>query len=145
FDRRHLDQVSRQRPVYLGHTSGHVSIANSALLAAAGIDRSCDVIGVVKDTTGEPTGELQEFAAMGLVAPIVGALMGGVGPETLRAFGQDGVNQGTTTLTDLGSITLTQPDGEQVFLETVTEDYPARLSVFHFGSSGAAGLWPPRL
>src|SRR5699024_6568348 len=65
FDRRHLDQVSRQRPVYLGHTSGHVSIANSALLAAAGIDPSCDVIGVVKDTTGEPTGELQEFAAMG--------------------------------------------------------------------------------
>lgn len=142
FDRRHLDQVSRQRKIYLGHTSGHVGIANSALLDVGGVDRDCAVVGVVKDADGEPTGELQEFAAMGLVREFVGSLMGALTPETLRAFAQDGVNQGATTLTDLGSTALVQPDGEQVYLDTVDADFAARLSVFHFGSAGATSAPP---
>lgn len=142
FDRRHLDRVSTERPVYLQHTSGHVGIANSALLASAGVDRGCETIGVVKDSAGEPTGELQEFAALGLVSPVVGSLLGGLTPETLRAFAQDGVNQGATTLTDLGSMTLAGPDGERVYLDTIDDDFPARLSVFHFGSSNASAQSP---
>ncbi|RAX48145.1 amidohydrolase [Arthrobacter sp. AQ5-05] len=129
-----LDRVSATRPVHITHSSGHVVTLNSAAMRACGIDTSTTVTGVAKDEAGQPTGELQEFAAMALGAPLVeGAPLMGVNPAALAAFGQDGVNTGTTTLTDLGSRLLMDDAGVELFRTQVTDAFPARLNVFHFG------------
>ncbi|MFI7578951.1 amidohydrolase family protein [Kocuria kalidii] len=130
-----LDRVSATRPVHVAHTSGHVCAVNTAVLHRFGIDASTPVTGVVKDDTGKPTGELREFAAMALVGELTaGSSLLDVDERALRRFAQDGVNTGTTTLTDLGTTTLMDDDGVALYRSTVDEDYPARLNVFHFGA-----------
>lgn len=134
-----LDQVSATRPIHVSHTSGHVCAVNSAVLDRFGIDAATPVPGVVKDDTGRPTGELREFAAMGLVGELTaGSGLLTIDARALRRFGQDGVNTGTTTLTDLGSLILMDDDGVALYRSTVGDDFPARLNVFHFG----AGVGP---
>ncbi|MFI7582168.1 amidohydrolase [Kocuria sp. M1N1S27] len=130
-----LDRVSATRPVHVAHTSGHVCAVNTPVLHRFGIDASTPVTGVVKDDTGKPTGELREFAAMALVGELTaGSSLLDVDERALRRFAQDGVNTGTTTLTDLGTTTLMDDDGVALYRSTVDEDYPARLNVFHFGA-----------
>ena len=134
-----LDRVSRTRPVHVAHTNGHVCTVNSAALRHCGVDATVTVPGVVKDASGELTGELQEFAAMGLVQEIsAGSGLLDVTAEGMRAFAQDAVNTGTTTLTDLGSRVLMDDEGVALYRDTVDDDFPARLNVFHFG----AGVGP---
>ena len=63
--RHDLDPVSPDNPVYLGHVSGHLGVANSAALALAGITRNTpDPIGGVieRDASGEPTGIVKDTA-----------------------------------------------------------------------------------
>lgn len=65
-----LDAVTGAHPAYLVHVSGHLGVANTAALKAAGITRdSADPVGGVieKDATGEPTGVVKD-TAMPLVA-----------------------------------------------------------------------------
>lgn len=67
-DRRLLDRVSDTRPVYAGHTSGHMGCANSVLLRQAGItadspDPEGGVIGRLEDGR-EPDGYLEESGMM---------------------------------------------------------------------------------
>lgn len=131
---RELDPVSATRPIHVSHTSGHVCSVNSAALRLCGIDEHTGVTGVVKDEDGQPLGELREFAAMALVSRLTeGSSVMRTSAETLRAFAQDGVNTGTTTLTDLGSMALMQDSGVEVFEGAISGDFPARLNVFHFG------------
>lgn len=67
--REELDAVTAGHPVFVVHASGHVGVANSAALAFAGIGRDTPQPPgghVEKDPrTGEPTGLLEEPAAMG--------------------------------------------------------------------------------
>ncbi|MFL4475972.1 amidohydrolase [Paeniglutamicibacter sp. MACA_103] len=129
-----LDRVSATRPVHITHTSGHVCTVNSAALQACGIDARTTVSGVAKDAYGVPTGELQEFVAMALVAPLTeGTGLMNINAAALQAFAQDGVNTGTTTLTDLGSRILMEDAGVELYRSTVDDGFPARLNVFHFG------------
>lgn len=130
-----LDRVSATRPIHVSHTSGHVCAVNTAVLRRFGIDASTPVTGVVKDDAGEPTGELQEFAAMALVGELTeGSGLLNIDEQALRRFAQDGVNTGTTTLTDLGTTILMDDDGVALYRSTVDDDFPARLNVFHFGA-----------
>lgn len=139
FAAAQLDRVSATRPIHVAHTSGHVCAVNTAVLRRFGIDASTPVPGVVKDDAGNPTGELQEFAAMGLVGELTaGTGLLTVDARALRRFAQDGVNTGTTTLTDLGSMLLMDDDGVELYRSTVDDGFPARLDVFHFG----AGVGP---
>ncbi|MED4203689.1 amidohydrolase [Neobacillus mesonae] len=95
-----LDKVSTELPIYIGHTSGHLAVANSVALKIAGITKETpDPPGgvIVRDPkTGEPTGVLEE-SAMGLVSkhiPIV------TDEENLDAFKkavQDYISKGVTT------------------------------------------------
>lgn len=65
-NRSDLDAATGDRATFLMHVSGHMGVANSAALAAAGIDRNTpDPEGgrIVRDDTGEPTGLLLETAA----------------------------------------------------------------------------------
>ncbi|WP_328334614.1 MULTISPECIES: amidohydrolase [unclassified Streptomyces] len=139
---RELDTVSTVRPVHVLHANGHLAAVNSAALKVGGVDHATHVEGVVKHADGTPTGELREWAAMSLVQQKVGGgITGGITADAIRNFGQDAVNTGTTTVTDLGSMQLMSDETMTPYLEAVTEDFPARLSVFHFGA-GKGGVTP---
>jgi len=64
--RRDLDQATTEHPVIIAHSSGHLSVCNSAALALARVNRdSPDPKGgeFERDANGEPTGLLKERAA----------------------------------------------------------------------------------
>jgi len=68
-----LDPVSGSHKVILGRSDGHALVANSAVLAAAGItDETADPSGgkIERDASGKATGILID-AAMGLVQPLI--------------------------------------------------------------------------
>jgi predicted amidohydrolase YtcJ len=72
-DRRFLDAVVSDRPVYLNDRDGHSALVNTKALTMAGITRAtADPQNgvVVKDADGEPTGLLKESAG-GLVGRLV--------------------------------------------------------------------------
>jgi hypothetical protein len=64
-DRHDMDAVTGGRPAYLSRVDGHISVANSAALAAAGIGATTpDPPGgkIDRDAQGQPTGILRETA-----------------------------------------------------------------------------------
>lgn len=68
--RQDLDAVTGDHPAFFGRVDGHIAVANSAALRAAGITRNTpDPSGgkIDHDAAGEPTGILREDSAMALV------------------------------------------------------------------------------
>ena len=64
-----IDAVTPDHPVWINRLDGHMALANTAALRAAGVDDGVkDVAGgeIVRDATGRPTGVLKDNA-MGLV------------------------------------------------------------------------------
>ncbi len=60
-----IDSVTPRTPVWVSRLDGHMSLANSAALALAGVSRSTpDIPGgtIVRDARGEPTGILKDNA-----------------------------------------------------------------------------------
>jgi predicted amidohydrolase YtcJ len=103
----HIDRACATRPVVIAHANGHLMNVNTAMLVLAGITRDNEVEGVVKfdsgSHAGEPTGELQEPAAMYLVVRKIGTA-GLLSPMTeagVRSFARLACMQGVTTATDL--------------------------------------------
>lgn len=132
LDRRLLDEVSSTRPIFVMHQSFHLATVNSVVLGLDGITRDTVVVGVAKGGDGEPTGELQERVAMGLVksAPFFGGLV--IDDEAVRNFGADARNHGVTTLVDLGNRALMEPGTVEVLNKVVNDEtFPGRLSVFY--------------
>lgn len=73
-DRHDLDKVSTRHPVYIGRAGGHNSVANSLALEKAGITGETEQPAgghIVRDEKGEPTGRLDELAAMDMVRGII--------------------------------------------------------------------------
>lgn len=69
-ERTWFDSVTPDNPVFVNRLDGHMAVANSAALRAAGVDRSTrDVEGgtIIRDGAGAPTGLLKD-EAMGLVS-----------------------------------------------------------------------------
>jgi predicted amidohydrolase YtcJ len=69
-NRYDLDSASSRHPIYLGRAGGHNAIANSVALEIAGITKDTPQppgANIGKDETGEPTGRLDEVAAMNMV------------------------------------------------------------------------------
>ncbi|WP_250517454.1 amidohydrolase [Caballeronia sp. INDeC2] len=99
-----LERVSATRPIAILHASVHLMNVNTPMLELAGIDEDTDVDGIVKDESGQLTGELQEFAAMFPVYRVIGAklsLSASDNPDAIRAFGKVAQLAGVTTATDL--------------------------------------------
>ncbi|KAK47885.1 amidohydrolase [Caballeronia jiangsuensis] len=99
-----LERVSATRPIAILHASVHLMNVNSPMLELAGIDEDTDVDGIVKDESGQLTGELQEFAAMFPVYRVIGSklsLSASDNPDAIRAFGKVAQLAGVTTATDL--------------------------------------------
>jgi predicted amidohydrolase YtcJ len=68
-DKKYLDEVVPDRPVYLTSRDGHMGFGNSRALELAGITRDTpDPLNgrIIKGKDGEPTGELQESAQRGI-------------------------------------------------------------------------------
>jgi predicted amidohydrolase YtcJ len=64
-DKKYLDAIIPDRPVYLSERDEHMGLANSAALKLAGITRDTPDPPnghIMKDASGEPTGELKEAA-----------------------------------------------------------------------------------
>ncbi len=101
-DRYVLDRASSEHPIWIAHASGHMGVANSYALKAAGVDASTpDVDGgfIARDPeTNEPTGYLEE-SAMGLRGDQFMADAGD--PEELLINVQDYyIENGITTIQD---------------------------------------------
>jgi len=99
----HLDRASATRPIVVAHANGHLINVNGPMLRKAGITRDTDIEGVVKLGDGEPSGELQEFAAMFPVVRSIGnaGLLAPMDDAGMRGFASLACQQGVTTATDL--------------------------------------------
>ncbi len=126
----HLDQVSKTRPVFIFHASGHLATVNTALMKKVGIDETTDVEGVPKGADGKPNGELQELPGLIMAGDIVLKLLtNNRDPQVWKNFGQLACNAGCTTVTDLGFVNL--DDGAVDLLHTIIDDpdFPVRVSI----------------
>lgn len=99
----HLDQACATRPIVVTHANGHLMNVNRAMLRLAGITRDTEVEGVMRFPDGEPTGELQEPAAMFPVVRRIGnaGLLAPMDDAGMQGFAAIARMQGVTTATDL--------------------------------------------
>jgi len=103
-DRDGLDRAAPGRRVWLRHTSGHMCVVSSAVLADLGLaDEAADISGgkVVTDATGRPTGLLQEKAQElvgGLVHPYPLAVLA----DAIERAGTRYLSEGITSVTEAG-------------------------------------------
>jgi predicted amidohydrolase YtcJ len=135
---RHLDRVSATRPIVILHASQHLMNVNSAALAQAGITRDTEVEGVARFDNGEPTGELQEFAAMFPISRLTGNIfrVAGATEQSLRLFGQIAQLAGVTTATDL--VNDLSDDNVQALQKVTAEaGFPVRLVPAYIGLDGS--------
>ena len=146
---RHVDRASTVRPIIISHANGHLMNVNTAMLQMADVNRDNEVEGVVKfgagaefgALAGEPTGELQEPAAMFLVLRKVGSagLLAPMSEAGVRSFAKLACMQGVTTATDLVN-KLTEDDCRVLEVVTADADCSVRIlpafQTFH-GTHGA--------
>jgi predicted amidohydrolase YtcJ len=103
-DRDALDRAAPGRRVWLRHTSGHMCVVSSAVLADLGLaEHAADVPGgtVVTDAAGRPTGLLQERAQElvgGLVHPYPVAVIA----DAVDRAGTRYLSEGITSVTEAG-------------------------------------------
>ncbi len=108
-DQRHptrddLDPVSPDHPVILIRACGHIGVANSKALEAAGIDANTpDPEGgtIDRDTSGRPTGVLREEANKLVRRTIPDPTVEEI-REALRLSGQEYYSQGVTSAAEAG-------------------------------------------
>ncbi len=122
-----LDAVSATRPIMIQHASGHLINVNSALMKLAGITRATNVEGVMKGPDGEPTGELQEMAAMFIARKAIGAdMLGATDARALNRYAAAAGNAGVTTAVDLGN-PLTDAGIATLEAETEKDEFHLRV------------------
>lgn len=141
----HIDCASTTRPIVICHANGHLMNVNTRMLRNAEVTRDNEVEGVVKfasgPLTGEPTGEMQEPAAMYLVMRKIGTagLMAPMSAAGIRSFARLACMQGVTTATDLVN-KLTNDDCQVLETVTADDDFAVRIlpafQAFH-GTHGA--------
>lgn len=99
-----LDAATTVHPVVIRHVSGHLAYVNSLVLERAGITADTpDEPGgrVVRDPSGEPTGELHE-RAMGLIQHVVPPPGRGEYRRALSAISERCLSKGVTSVSDAG-------------------------------------------
>lgn len=134
-----LDSVTTDRPVLVIHSNFHVLNVNTPVLKQAKIDRSTNVHGVVKDTRGEPTGELQEMTAKYMAYRASGINIAAVLSDEAAVWRFARVAQlsGVTTATDLHN-ELPDTTVEGYLRASASDDFPIRL----LPAFGAASVPP---
>ncbi|HUF31107.1 MAG TPA: amidohydrolase [Gemmatimonadaceae bacterium] len=100
-----IDSITPNHPVWVTRLDGHMSLANSAALFAAGVTREArDVPGgtIVRDEGGEPTGVFKDNAA-GLVGRAVPDARPEQDDRALEAAMRYVAERGVTSVHDMGS------------------------------------------
>src|SRR6185503_2026058 len=100
-----IDSVTPNTPVLIQRLDGHMSLANSAALRAAGVTRDVkDVAGgtIVRDAAGEPTGVLKDNAAE-LVGRVVPEAPSSEEDKALSAAMLFVAQQGVTSVVNMGT------------------------------------------
>jgi predicted amidohydrolase YtcJ len=100
-----IDAVTPGHPVWVNRLDGHMALANSAALKAAGVTRdTADVAGgeIVRDARGELTGLLKDNA-MDLVAAKVPPPSDGLKDRALDAAMRHVAARGVTSIHNMGS------------------------------------------
>jgi predicted amidohydrolase YtcJ len=103
--REWIDSITPDHPVFVNRLDGHMALANSAALAAAGVTRaSAEVPGgeIVRDATGEPEGVLKDNA-MSLVGRVEPEATPELLDRALAAAMQYVAEQGVTSVHNMGS------------------------------------------
>jgi predicted amidohydrolase YtcJ len=103
-DRDSLDRVAPGRRVWLRHTSGHMCVVSSLVLADLGLaDRPAEVPGghVSTDAAGRPTGLLEE-RAQELVGALVNPYPLSVLADAIDRAGTRYLSEGLTSVTEAG-------------------------------------------
>jgi hypothetical protein len=103
-DRDGLDRAAPGRRVWLRHTSGHMCVVSSAVLADLGLaDRAAGVPGgkVAADAAGRPTGLLEE-TAQELVANLVRPYPVSTLADAIDRAGAQYLREGITSVTEAG-------------------------------------------
>lgn len=104
-ERGWIDSVTPDNPVWVNRLDGHMSLANSAALRAAGVTRAThDVEGgtIVRDASGEPTGILKDNASS-LVDERVPAPSAEQSDRALAAAMRYVAEQGVTSVHNMGT------------------------------------------
>jgi predicted amidohydrolase YtcJ len=104
-DRSWIDSVTPGHPVWVNRLDGHMSLANSRALAAAGVTRDTPEVDggtIVRDAAGEPTGVLKDNA-MGLVHRVVPDPAAEQQDRALDAAMRYVAEQGVTAVHNMGS------------------------------------------
>ena len=103
--REWVDSVTPNNPVWINRLDGHMHLANSAALKAAGVTRDTkDVAGgtIVRDAAGNPTGVLKDNA-QGLVYRVVPDPSPELKDRALAAAMRHVAEQGVTAVQHMGS------------------------------------------
>jgi predicted amidohydrolase YtcJ len=106
--REDLDQVSKENPVWIVHTSGHLSVANTRALEIAGVTGSTPqpAGGVIRidPKTGQPDGVLEEMPAQMLVSRYMPSLTLEQRLKGLALAAKQYLQMGVTSSYDAGVI-----------------------------------------
>ena len=128
LNRRHLDEVSTDRPVVVMHSNFHLMTVNSAALAVVGYNRDTNATGVARFDDGEPSGELQEMAAMFPLMRRLGIDFRSMArtESAMRNFAKTAMRVGVTTATDLLN-ELPEEDISMLSRVTGSDDFQLRI------------------
>ncbi|MFL5561955.1 MAG: amidohydrolase [Gemmatimonadaceae bacterium] len=100
-----IDSVTADHPVWVNRLDGHMSLANSAALRAAGVTRATPAVDggtIVRDASGEPTGVLKDNA-MWLVDQRVPPATAEQNDRALSAAMRYVAEQGVTSVHNMGT------------------------------------------
>jgi hypothetical protein len=128
LSKKHLDQISSTRPIAIIFSNFHLMCVNSAALEMVGFDHTTNAEGVIKGSDGQPTGELQEMAAMFPVMRRLGIDFRGLSQKeaSIRAYGDVARRAGVTTVTDLYS-QMEEEDLATMLRVTGADDFGLRI------------------
>src|SRR5262249_243895 len=116
-DKKYIDEVISDRPVYVSERDGHMGLGNSKALQLARITRDTQDPPnghIMKDSQGEPTGELKE-AAQELMRTQIPKRTDQDLYESLLQHMQEAAADGLTSVQDA----YTSPDRERIFLRAL--------------------------
>ncbi|MCF6764958.1 amidohydrolase [Thiotrichales bacterium 19S3-7] len=137
-----LDEISKEIPIVIMNMSGHIAYVNHNVLEKLSYDEHTKIEGLVKDSNGNLTGELQELEAL---APLISKMT--LSEEKLvdgfHKFATVANKKGVTTITDLGLGLI--PNAWKAMQQVSNEDsFPVKISNYvinhvyeHLGGSKA--------
>jgi predicted amidohydrolase YtcJ len=104
--RQELDAVSAGHPAFLERTDGHIAVANSAALKAAGIDDgTMNPQGgkIDRDADGHPTGIIREGPALSILQKVIPPPSLATRRKAIELSMQDALSHGVTSIQDFST------------------------------------------